>query len=244
MDFIMCDSYKELSRKCADEMLGLVQRKKDAKVILATGQSPFLAYRLFVEGVQKQSLDVSSVTWIKLDEWAHLPSQNKATCDYFIQKEILEPLHIQRERYVSIKAMEQNLTKECERMEQILSGLGQPDMAIVGVGRNGHIGLNEPGDFLEPGVHVAKLDAKTKQHAMLVENGESSVEAGITLGMRNIFSAERILILFSGEGKNEVYGALHDGKVTTRIPATLMQLHHNVRCYVDSLALMQEGEIR
>lgn len=94
LNMIECENYREMSSRCAEELLLLVERNPRAKIILATGNSPLLTYRLFVKEIIHKQINISEVTWIKLDEWAGLPEENPATCEYFINKEILSPLNI------------------------------------------------------------------------------------------------------------------------------------------------------
>lgn len=237
IQFIPCSSYEQMSQKCASDMLALVREKPNASIILATGLSPQYAYRLFVQAVLTEKLDVSKVTWIKLDEWAGLPPENPATCDYFIRREILDPLKINPARVIAINQMAEDLAVECERVEQLLAQIPQIDLAVVGVGRNGHVGLNEPADQIPLGVHTVVLDSKTKDHAMLKEAGETAVGSGVTLGMGNILSAAAINVLFTGGEKQSSFAMMQDRVLTMEVPATLLHLHNNVRCYVDETAL-------
>ena len=236
MQLINVPDYQTLSQACADEMITLIREKPDAKIILATGSSPALAYRLFVKAVTEQKIDVSRVTWIKLDEWTGLPPEHASTCDYFIRQSILIPLHISENRYLAIDQTVEDIDKECKAFEQRFSVLDGIDMAILGIGKNGHIALNEPGTQLPAGVHVTVLDAKTRTHTMLTDHDALHVTHGVTLGFRNIFCANRIILLFTGQEKQENYKILQQDMITMRVPVTLLQLHQNTVCYVDENA--------
>lgn len=245
LKMVNCESYESMSRRCADELLSLVQEYPRAKIVLATGNSPLLAYQLFVKDVLEKAIDVTGITWIELDEWVGLPPENSATCDFFIQKEILSQLHIHPEKYLAFRPMGKDLEAECRRMEEELLQLGRIDAAIVGIGCNGHVGLNEPGEELFAGVHVAKLDQKTKGHAMLAQAGEK-VQYGITLGMGNILSAEKLIVLVTGDGKMAAYKRMLQQKCTTAVPATFLHLHNNALCLTDQgimKALTGNGEL-
>lgn len=237
IDFIYCDSYRQMSQRCASDMLDLVKTKPTASIILATGASPLLAYRLFVQAVLAENVDVSQVTWVKLDEWAGLPPENPATCDYFIRREILDPLRIDPTRVIAINQMAEDLAAECGRIEGLLAQMPQIDLAVVGVGRNGHVGLNEPCEELPLGVHPVALDSKTKEHAMLKEAGETAVTRGVTLGMGNILSAAAVAVLYTGGEKHASFTKMQERCLTMKVPATLLHLHNHVRCYVDETAL-------
>lgn len=233
LNMIECENYREMSSRCAEELLLLVERNPRAKIILATGNSPLLTYRLFVKEIIHKQINISEVTWIKLDEWAGLPEENPATYEYFINKEILSPLNIKKDKYITFGGKGKNINQECEKVENLLGEIGKIDAAVVGIGRNGHIGLNEPAKELNIGAHCVKLDTITKTHKMLTSSGEHHVEYGITLGLDQILSAERLIVLATGEGKQNVYKKMTERKILTEVPATMLHLHRNAVCYVD-----------
>lgn len=226
-------SYEEMSRQCAEELVLLIKNRPKARIVLATGASPLLAYRIFVQEIIHNKIDVSDVIWIKLDEWAGMSPENPASCEYFINQEILTPLHIKKENYISFGVTGGDLEEECKRVETQLEKIGKIDAAIVGIGRNGHVGLNEPSNELTAGIHLVNLDEITKTHRMLTSVGADHVEQGITMGMDWILSADRLIVLATGQGKGDVYRKLLQKKIMTTIPATLLQLHGNAVCYAD-----------
>ena len=106
------------------------------------------------------------------------------------------------------------------------------DLCILGLGRNGHLGLNEPAASLKPDVHVAELDEQSQAHSMLQDSG-ASVTRGMTIGLADILSAKEIMMLITGDGKEEVYQYLLAGEMSTRIPASFLHVHAQVATFVD-----------
>lgn len=98
---MLADNNEELSRKFADFLIKTVTEKEDASIVIATGTSPLLGYRMFVKRVKEENIDISKVTFIKLDEWAGLSGDSPATCEYFIRQELLIPLHIAPDAYIA-----------------------------------------------------------------------------------------------------------------------------------------------
>lgn len=226
------ENYEELSLSLADIMVDTVIDKKDAAIIIATGRSPLLAYRLFVKRVKEEKIDVSKVTFIKLDEWVGLSPECKATCEYFIRQELLQPLNISDSAYIGFNCEAKDWEKECIRMQEKLNELKGIDLAILGVGKNGHLGLNEPDDYLVMGPHLVTLDEKTKTHAMLTD-ADKIVDKGITLGIANLFAAEKIALLISGAEKEQAVREFCGEHISTRTPVTLLKLHKNLVCIVE-----------
>lgn len=226
-------NYELLSEKCADILIQMVTENPCANIVLATGHSPLLAYRKFVKKVQKSNINLSNVTFIKLDEWVGLDPDDLATCEYFIRQEILNPLEISDEAYIGFDSKAKDLELECIRIKKLLESLQMIDLMILGVGKNGHLGLNEPDEYLTAGPHVVQLDNKTKQHAML-NNTKANVQYGITLGMKDILCSDKVVLLVSGEEKKQAFEAICKGAISTRVPATMLNLHKNVLCIVEN----------
>lgn len=226
------DNYETMSEEAAAVLERVVRKNPAAVIVLATGHSPLLMYRLFVEHVKQTGLDVSGVTFVKLDEWLGLSPEDEATCEYFIRKEVLEPLQIREEKYLHFSSQTEDAQAECERVEQAYERLPRVDLVILGIGMNGHLGLNEPGETLWAGAHVVNLDEKTKSHEML-SHTKHPVGKGITLGMRNLFRGEEILLLADGKEKEKGLSCYLNNEITTQAPVSLLKLHPDCRCIVN-----------
>lgn len=223
------ENYEIMSRKGAQLMIDLILKKADANICLATGGSPKRMYEIFVEEVKRQGIDVSNVFFTKLDDWCGLSKDDEETCEYFIQKYILEPLAIHQKQVISFNLAEADYEAEARRIQRELAK--RPlDLCILGLGMNGHLGLNEPADYLLPYAHVTPLDEKTKTHSML--RGKK-VKYGITLGMGELMRASQILMLISGEKKEKAYESLMSQEVTSQVPASFLWLHSNCVMLID-----------
>jgi galactosamine-6-phosphate isomerase len=169
---------------------------------------------------------------IKLDEWGGVPMEDPGTCESYLQEHLIKPLHIDDSRYLSFCSNPDDPMAECNRIQNQLNKQGGIDVCIVGLGMNGHIALNEPADFLEPGVHVAKLSTMSLAHSMVSEMNKKP-SFGLTLGMKAILESKLVLILVNGTHKKEIASAFLVGKVTTQLPASLLWLHPNSICLID-----------
>lgn len=226
-----CSDYDALSDRASEYLITEIRDKPDATICLATGGTPLLTYRYFVEKINQRKIDITQVTFVKLDEWVGIPLHSPATCEFFLQQYIVQPLGLRTEQLIGFQS--ENIDeKECERVTEIITNRGGLDLCVLGLGKNGHLGLNEPADALEPFCHISNLDEQTRQHDMLKTAG-CSVTQGITLGLKDILNAKEILLLVAGEGKYDAVEKYMTATVTTAIPASFLWLHSNVNCLVD-----------
>ena len=228
MKFSYFDSYDTMSRTAAELFDEAIRDRHDPCVVLATGHSPLGLYRNLV--ASRRAYDHLWV--VKLDEWLGLPMDHPSTCEYFLQKEFLGPLGIMPEKYVSFNSQPADANKECARISGQLGQIPVIDLCILGLGKNGHLGLNEPGPRLSPDCHVTHLDKTSREHSMLTQNGVS-VTKGVTLGLANILRSKKILLIVTGEGKQTAFDELKKAKVTPELPASFLWLHPEVHVLVN-----------
>ena len=228
---IWSESYEEMSRLAAGLLADTVRQNPHAVMVLATGHSPLLTYRYFVERVKREQIDLGGVTFIKLDEWMGLQPDDPATCEYFIRTELLEPLGIREEQFLRVDPTGDGAA-ECARFREAYLTLPAPDLVILGIGKNGHLGLNEPGESLSAVSHVIPPAEKTKTHEMLTHTA-CPVTHGITMGIGELFRGQEILLLADGEEKREALAAFLGDEITTRCPVTLLKLHPNCTTIVN-----------
>jgi len=117
-----------------------------------------------------------------------------------------------------------------------LESQGPIDLCILGLGTNGHLGLNEPGPSLEPYCHKARLSKETLQHQMIASLQQKPVY-GLTLGMMELLSSKKIILLITGQKKGQVIERLLTKKISSDLPASLLWLHKDVQCMIDSSCL-------
>lgn len=221
MNIIKVNDFESLSEAMAQIMIDEVKSNPHANICLATGGSPELAYRRFVEMVKEQNLDLSHVLFTKLDEWCGLDPENEATCEKYIQDFIIKPLGISKDNYIAMMPNASDFNQEVLKVEDSLKN--HPiSLCILGLGRNGHLGLNEPSEFLQSDVHVIALDPLTKTHPMIVND---NVEKGMTIGMAGILQSEKVVMLITGANKEAIVKEFFTKQVTTKLPASFLWLH-------------------
>lgn len=225
MVFLEYTSLDELNDDVSNRIITELNQIKQPLFCPATGNSPKGTYQKLVE--KKDQLDVSNLTFIKLDEWYGLPVGYEGTCEKFLQERMFKPLGIKPEQVISFTSDVANAEAECERIQTALTERGPIDLCILGIGKNGHVAFNEPAAELSAGVHLSKLTPQSLKHSM-VEGIDKKLEYGLTLGMADILQSKKIFLIVNGEHKREVLNKFLSGNITTQLPASFLWLHPDV----------------
>lgn len=232
VNVIHCDNYEGMSGRAAALVIAEVENNGRLLLCPATGSSPIGLYRELVRSSETDTHLFEKIRVIKLDEWNGIPGEDPASCESYLKTHLLDPLKIPPERYVGFASNSSRPSEECKRVKAELERCGPIDVCVLGLGKNGHIGFNEPGPFLVPHCHVARLSEESRQHAMVRSKGRRP-HVGLTLGMREILASRRIILLVAGEGKSDVIAELLSGRVSTTHPASVLWLHDNADCVID-----------
>lgn len=224
--------YGQMSRSCAKSVIDALQRNPKQLVCTATGNSPIGVYQEWTKAFKKEPKLFEQLKIIKLDEWGGIAMDDPGSCETFIQDRILSNLNIGSDRYISFKSNPDSPEKECDRIQKALEQQGPIDICLLGLGKNGHIGLNEPAEFLTPHCHVASLSEASLQHQM-TGMMRSKSGYGLTLGMTDILLSKKIILMITGAGKKDVFAQLMSKKISTWLPASLLWGHADVECFVD-----------
>lgn len=219
-----------MSQKAADIVLEEVRHKPNLLLCTATGSSPKVLYQILAEENQKQEQLFQKAQVMPLDEWIGLPT-TEGSCYAYINEHVLIPLEIAATRYFGFNAAALSLEKECERIQEFLKNKGPIDVCILGLGKNGHLGFNEPAKKLQPHCHVANLAPQSQEHNM-IGSAPSKPTKGLTLGMQDILAARKVILVVSGAGKEAVTKQLLSGEVANDCPATWLWKHSNVDCLI------------
>ena len=232
----VCADYEEMSHRAARTLLHRAQHKPDLLLCAATGSSPTRAYEMMASAWHDRADLSGRLRVIKLDEWGGLPPDDPATCESYLRRHLLEPLHISPQRYVGFRGDAADPAAECRAVADRVGAMGPVDVCVLGLGLNGHLGFNEPADALRPHAHVAALSAESLAHPM-VRDSRVPVKFGLTLGMADILQSKQVLLLVNGRHKRDPLRRLLDDRtVTPRFPASFLWLHPDVTCLCDAEA--------
>lgn len=220
----------EMSQKAADIVVEEVKGNPELLICAATGSSPRKLYQILANEQQKNTSLFEKAQVIPLDEWIGLPTE-EGSCHAYINEHILEPLHIHEDRYFKFNAASNDLNKECNRIRLILDIKHYIDLLILGLGKNGHLGFNEPATKLQLHCHVADLSQQSQEHSM-IESTSAKPTKGLTLGMQDILNAKKIILVVSGDNKEVATKQLLSGNITNECPASWLWKHDNVDCLI------------
>lgn len=226
--------HERASQFAADWLAKHLREKPDSIICLAAGATPMRTYQLFAEHAGREPLLVDRCRLLKLDEWGGLPVDDPATCEQHLRNVLVTPLGLAG-RYIGFESQPPNAEAECGRIATWLAENGPIDVCVLGLGSNGHLGFNEPAEFLQPHAHVALLSDASLAHAM-VSRCDIRPTYGLTLGMADLLQSRHILLLVTGAAKREALARLLSGRITTEFPASLLQLHADVRVICDDAA--------
>ena len=224
-----------LDRAAAALIREAAQAKPDLLICLASGDTPTGTYALLADAPDR----LASARFIQLDEWAGLGADDPASCAAYLERTVRGPLAVPADRWIGIRGDAPDASAECRRVATALAAAGPIDLCILGLGRNGHLGLNEPAESFDPSCHVATLAEQSHGHPMLA--GTDSVREGLTLGLGDILRSRRILLLVSGAAKRAPLARLAERRVWPQLPASFLWLHGDAVCLCDEDAAAGTG---
>ena len=238
MRIIVTKDYNDMSRKAANIISAQIITKPDCVLGLATGSSPVGAYKTLVDWYKKGDLDFSEVTTVNLDEYRGLTHSNDQSYYYFMHQHLFDRVNIDPERTNVPNGMEPDAEKECGRYEELIRSLGGVDLQLLGLGHNGHIGFNEPGEAFEKETHCVDLTESTiEANKRFFASADDVPKQAYTMGIKTIMQAKKILIVVNGENKADIVERAFFGPVTPEVPASILQLHNDVTLVGDEEAL-------
>ena len=235
---VKVDNYDKLSEKAAEIICEQVQRNKYSVLGLATGASPVGTYKKIVDKYKRIKIDFSRIYSVNLDEYKGIGRDNPDGYYYYMCKNFFDQININPEHILFPNGMADDAERECHEYDEKIKAVGGIDLQLLGIGVNGHIGFNEPCDYFEKGTHVVKLSESTKAvNKKYFKHTEILPEEAFTMGIGNILSAKKILLIASGSSKSECLKKAILGPVTPHVPASILQFHDDVTIVADKEAL-------
>ena len=227
-----------MSRKAANIISAQVIMKPDCVLGLATGSTPIGLYQQLVAWYEKGDLDFSEVRTVNLDEYKGLSRENDQSYYYFMHHNLFDHVNLPAENSHLPNGMEPDSDKECRRYSELIRSMGGVDLQLLGIGHNGHIGFNEPGDAFDNDVHCVNLTQSTiEANKRFFASADDVPKQAYTMGIKTIMQAKKIVIVASGEDKADIVRDAFFGPITPKGPASVLQLHNDVTLVADEAAL-------
>ena len=217
--------------------------KPDCVLGLATGSSPIGTYEQLIEWYKNGDLDFSQVKSVNLDEYKGLDHENDQSYYYFMHENLFDHVNIDPANTNVPDGMAEDTDAECQKYEELIDALGGIDMQLLGLGRNGHIGFNEPDASFAKMTHCVQLTESTiEANKRFFASADDVPKQALSMGIGSIMKSDKILVVVSGEDKAEALAKAVCGEITPEVPASILQLHKNVTIVADEAALSKMPE--
>ena len=215
-------------------------RKPDSVLGLATGSSPVPTYRELIRLYREGVLDFSRATTFNLDEYCRLPVEHPCSYHRFMREELFSHVNLPQERTHIPDGNAGDIAAECARYDQAIAAAGGIDLQLLGIGRNGHIGFNEPSDQFVYGCHVVKLTQSTIEANRRFFASEAEVpREAVSLGVGSIMNADNVLLIATGGDKAEAVRKAIREDIDPETQASILRTHPSVIFLLDRAAAAQ-----
>ena len=224
-------------RTAAWRIIAQMLEKSNAVIGLSTGQTTIGMHGVVATIHRQFPFDVSGITLFNVDELTNLPREYTGSCYTMILNQLAGPLGISEENFIMPPTQSANFQEECRLFESRLAERGGADLQMLGIGLNGHIGINQPGTPFESETWVSPMDPNFEAKVRRETNvPKETILGGLTRGIKNIMHTRKLILIAKGAHKAEIIERAILGPVTTDIPASVVQLHPNLEILLDAAA--------
>jgi glucosamine-6-phosphate deaminase len=234
MKIIVVDNYNEMSKKAANIIASQIILNPNSVLGFATGDTPLGTYKDLISIYNEGDIDFSDIKTFNLDEYYPLPKENPQSYNYYMEENFFKYVNVKTENIHIPNGMCDSIKDECANYEDAIKQAGGIDLQLLGIGKNGHIGFNEPDLKFEATTHLVHLDEDTiKANSRFFDSIKEVPTRAISMGIKTIMGVKKIVLLASGTEKSEaIYNTLN-GPITPEVPASVLQLHPDVTVIID-----------
>lgn len=237
MELLILEDYEALSRVAADLIAGIVAEKPDAVVVPATGDTPMGTYRELAARCERGAADFSRLRVFQLDEYLALPPGDRRSLYGWMVRSFLQPLNVPEGNTVRLRGDAPDPAAACLEYDRTVREMGGYDLAVLGLGPNGHLGFNEPPADPTSPTRVVELTQESLESNARYWGGRAEVpRRAMTAGMDLLLGARRTLLIVSGKHKQDILRKTIEGPVMPEVPASYLQQAANVTVLADAAA--------
>lgn len=237
MKLYVLKNYDEVSAFAANELISFLSSKPDCVLGLATGSTPIGMYKEIATKYKRGDVDFSNVITFNLDEYYPIKNSDSQSYIYFMKENLFNHVNIDLSRVNIPNGESEDPVLECMEYEKKIEAAGGVGLQVLGIGHNGHIGFNEPSNIYEAKTHYVTLDESTiNANARFFESKELVPKHALSMGIKTIMMAKKILLLVTGEAKAKILKETVSGAITPMVPASVLQLHQDVTIVADEAA--------
>ncbi|MGM9887247.1 MAG: 6-phosphogluconolactonase, partial [Lactococcus sp.] len=227
------DNLDELTNQVVKKICLIVKKKPDAVLCFACGETPRPIMNKLIILHKNKEIDFSRVRIVGLDEWLGVDRETVGSCAQMLYDDFFTPMNFREDQISIFNGKSNNLQKEITDATRIVDELGI-DFVLLGIGMNGHIGLNEPGTEIGSGVRVVQLSTTTKQVMGKYFEGHFDIQSGITLGFSQLLNSRNIVLMATGNRKSEIVKKIVHSEPNIDIPATFFKKsNYESEFYID-----------
>ncbi|MDO3642372.1 6-phosphogluconolactonase [Mucilaginibacter sp. L3T2-6] len=235
MKITITQNEQEFDVTAAWRIIAQMLEKRNSVIGLSTGQTTIGMHRIVSEIYAKYRFDVSSITLFNVDELTNLSREYAGSCYTMILNQIAGPLGIPKENFIMPPTLSDDFVAEALLFEKRLAERGGADLQMLGIGSNGHIGINQPGTPFESETWVSPMDpdfeARVRRETQVPPETKLG---GLTRGIKNIMQTRKLVLIAKGVHKADIIEQAILGPVTIDIPASVVQLHPNCEILLDA----------
>jgi len=237
MQIIISEDYSSLSMQAAELVASFLRESSTTPLLCAaSGDSPLGLYNQLCQLKQQGIIDTSKWAVVSLDEWVGLNLADEGSCASSIALNLTKPLKLDEKNVCFFDGRRSDTEVVCREVESFIDRFKGIDVAILGLGMNGHIGLNEPGTPASIRTHVSTLEPLTKQVGQKYFDKPMALQQGITLGIGNLMESKHLILVVNGSKKADIVKQMLEGPVTESLPASLFLSHPSIYIFLDKEA--------
>ena len=238
MNVRVFETADQTARAVADRIAGAIRTKPDVVLGLPTGKSPIKTYAELRRMHDAGAVDFSRARTFNLDEFAGVDPAHPGSFRRFMDEHLFRHVNLPAANIHFLNGTADDVDAECVRYEAAISAAGGIELQLLGIGANGHIGFNEPGDELIAPTHRVSLHDVTRRDNAAMFGGEagSVPREALSMGMGTILKASAIVLIATGDRKASCVQQMMRGPLTTRLPASFLQTHRDVAVFLDRAA--------
>ena len=239
MRIVVLNDAEPVAQYGAAQIIETINEKPNANLGLATGSSPIRLYQNLITAYQQGQVSFKQVTTFNLDEYLGLTGDHPQSYRYFMNQQLFNEVDIELDNTFVPDGSTKNPLKTCADYEANMRARGGVDLQLLGIGRNGHIGFNEPSSSLVSRTRVKTLTKDTVEaNQRFFKPGEFQPHLSLTMGIGTIMEARQIMLIATGADKAEAIKNTIEGPVSAYCPASILQMHANVTVVIDQDAAL------
>ncbi len=233
MDIQIFENYTTLCEKVAESIITIINQKPDALICLGSGDTPLGVFEILIKKAKNFEVDFSKTQFVGLDEWLGMDETDEGSCFNIMYQKLFIPLKIPKNHIHCFNAKSIDLELECKKIDNLIDNSNGLDLALLGVGTNGHLAMNEPNTPFDSTCYISKLADTTIITGQKYFKSETPLSLGITIGLKQIIESKSIILMANGSKKAEIIAKTINAVPDIELPSSILHLSEKAIIMVD-----------